>query len=215
MVIQLAIADDHTLFRKGVTSIVEAFSGVEMIIEADNGKELITKMKKRQPDVILMDLKMPVMDGVEATKKIRETNQKVKILALSMHDNERFVYNLIENGANGYLLKYADPQELEEAIKTVVTDGFYFNDHVSKALFKGLMKNKSIHPNFNTKIDLTEREIEVLKLICSEHTNVEIAAKMEISVRTVEGHRTKLIEKVGARNTVGLVLFAIKAGYVS
>ena len=214
--IKLTIADDHMLFRKGLSSMISECANIDLITEATNGRELIDTIEedKKIPDVILMDLKMPEMDGIEATKYIKATHPDIKIIVLSMYDDDKFIIHMIESGANGYLLKNAEPEEVQNSIYAVMTNGYYFNDHVSTALLKGLVRKKKIIPSFNNKIHLTGREYEVLKMICDQMTNVEMAKKLCLSARTIEGYRKKLLVKIGAKNTAGLVMYAIKHNLV-
>ena len=167
--LKVMIADDHALFRKGMVSIVRDFEGIEIIGEAGNGKELLNIMEISEPDVVLLDLKMPEMDGKEANKAIQKNFPNVKVVVLSMYDDDKFIIHLIEMGANGYLHKNAEPEEVEEAIFAVKENGFYFNNHVIKVMLKGLINKKKIKPNFNDLVELTAREMQVLRLICKEH----------------------------------------------
>lgn len=212
MPVTVAIADDHVLFRKGLITILELDDDIEVVYDADNGQELIDKVNTQPPDVILMDLKMPVMDGMEATKLIKEKHPEVKILILSMYDEEKFIIHCLELGANGYLLKNTDPDELVDAIGTVMSKDFYFNNHISTVMLKGLNQKMRVKskPQFGNHVELTKREMEILELICKELTTPEMAEKLFISNRTVEGHRKNLLEKTGAKNTAGLVVFALK-----
>ncbi|MGI8952394.1 MAG: response regulator [Chitinophagaceae bacterium] len=178
-------------------------------MEAENGEELLKGLPKYKPDVILLDIKMPVLDGIETTKEIRKTDAEIKIIIISMYDDDKHVIHLMEIGANGYLLKDAYPEEIKTAIFTAFENGYYFNDFVNKALLKKLV-HKTIKPIFNKDIELTNREIEVLKLICEEQTANEISQIIFLSPRTVEGIRTKLLEKIGVKNTAGLVMYAVK-----
>ena len=171
-------------------------------------------METSKPDVILMDLKMPIMDGMEATKMVRKKFPLVKVLVVTMYEDDKFIIHMMENGANGYLLKNAEPDEIRKSIYAVHENGYYFNDLVNKALLKKLVLKNNLKPSFNQNIELTEREMQVLKLICEEKTAVEIGKEIYLSPRSVEGIRQRLIEKVGVRNTAGLVMFAIKNGIV-
>jgi DNA-binding NarL/FixJ family response regulator len=212
--IRVTIADDHALFRKGMISIIRDFPGIEVIEEAHNGIDLLEKIEINRPDVILLDLKMPEMDGMEANKIIQKQFPEVRIIVLSMYDDDKFIIHLIELGANGYLLKNAEPTEVENAIHAVMDTGFYFNNHVSKVMLKGLISKQKTKPTFENKVEFTARELEVLQLICKEHTNVEIANKLYLSTRTVDGYRNKLLMKTGAKNTAGIVMYAAKHGLV-
>jgi DNA-binding NarL/FixJ family response regulator len=212
--IKIAIADDYKIFRDGLKVGMSEDSNLEVVLEADNGEELLDGLKKKKVDVIIMDLKMPIMDGMQATKEVRKLYASTKVLAVTMYDDDKFIIHLMENGANGYLLKNADSDEIRKAIYSVHENGYYFNDVVNKALLKRLVIKGNVKPSFNNDIDFTERELDVLKLICEEKTASEIAKEIFLSPRSVEGIRQRLIEKVGVRNTAGLVMFALKQGIV-
>ncbi|HUR66924.1 MAG TPA: response regulator transcription factor [Chitinophagaceae bacterium] len=212
--IKIAIADDYKIYREGLKVGLSANEEFEVILEADNGEDLLKGMENALPDVILMDLKMPVMDGMEATKEVRKKYPTVKVLVVSMYEDDKFIIHLMENGANGYLLKNTEPDEIRRSIYAVHENGYYFNDLVNKALLKKLVLKNNFKPSFNQNVDLSEREMEVLKLICEEKTAAEIAKEIFLSPRSVEGIRQRLIEKVGVRNSAGLVMFAVKNGMV-
>jgi DNA-binding NarL/FixJ family response regulator len=212
--IRIAIADDSSIFRDGLKVGLARDDNFELVLEAASGDQLVAGIERIPTDVVLMDLKMPGMDGMEATKVIRRQWDHVKVLAVTMYDDEKFVIHLMENGANGYLLKNADSAEIRRAIYCVFENGYYFNDLVNKALLKKLVVKANLTPTFRPDIDLSARELQVLLLICEEKTNVEIGETIFLSSRSVEGIRQRLIEKVGARNTAGLVLFAVKNGIV-
>ena len=212
--IKVAIADDHKIFRKGVILSMRSYTNIKFVMEADNGEELLKGLESGIPDVIIMDLKMPIMDGMEATKVVRKKYPEVKVLVVSMYEDDKFIIHLMENGANGYLLKNAEPDEIRRSIYAVHENGYYFNDLVNKALLKKLVLKNNLKPSFNQNVELSEREQEVLKLICEEKTASEIAKEIYLSPRSVEGIRQRLIEKVGVRNSAGLVMFAVKSGIV-
>lgn len=212
--IKIAIADDYKIYRDGLKVGLSADENMEIIGEADNGEELMKALETISPDVILMDLKMPLMDGMEATKQVRKKYPSIKVLVVTMYEDDKFIIHLMENGANGYLLKNAEPDEIRKSIYSVHENGYYFNDVVNKALLKKLVLKNNLKPSFNQNIDLTEREQEVLKMICEEKTAAEIAKEIFLSPRSVEGIRQRLIEKIGVRNTAGLVMFAVKNGIV-
>lgn len=210
--ITIAIADDYKIYRDGLKLCLGADNNLQILFEADNGEELMEALKMQQPDIIIMDLNMPLLDGMEATKQISKKYEQIKVLVITMYDNDKFIINLMENGAHGYLLKNAEPKEIIKAIYAVHENGYYFNDLVNKALLKKLVMKNNLKPSFNHNIELTEREQEVLKMICEEKTAAEIGKEIFLSPRSVEGIRTRLIEKVGVRNTAGLVMFAVKNG---
>lgn len=208
--IRIAIADDHTLFRKGLVSLLESETGMHVVFEASSGNDLLSQVKHQPVDVVLMDVEMPDRDGIEATSQLREILPEIRSVILSAHNNDEMILHAIENGARGYLLKDSDPDELIDAIKTVMQNGFCFNSDVSNLLLKGIVEKKKFQSSFNPQPKLTEREQDVVKLICQEFTNAEIGEKLFLSPRTVEGYRQHILEKTGARNTVGIVLFALK-----
>lgn len=212
--IKIAIADDYKIFRDGLKVGLSADDRLEVIMEADNGEDLMKALETFAPDVILMDLKMPIMDGMEATKEVRKKYPAMKVLIVTMYEDDKFIIHLMENGANGYLLKNAEPEEIKKSIFAVYENGYYFNDLVNRALLKKLVLKNNFKPSFNQNVELTERELQVLKLICEEKTAVEIGKEIFLSPRSVEGIRQRLIEKIGVRNTAGLVMFAIKNGLV-
>lgn len=210
--ITIGIADDYKIFRDGLKLCFNTDPNLKVILEADNGEELMEALKTQQPDLIIMDLNMPLLDGMEATKLIRKKYEQIKILVVTMYDNDKFIIHLMENGAHGYLLKNAEPKEIIKAIYAVSENGYYFNDLVNKALLKKLVMKNNLKPSFNHNIELTDKEQQVLKMICEEKTAAEIGKETLLSLRSVEGIRTRLIEKVGVRNTAGLVMFAVKNG---
>ncbi len=212
--IKVAIADDHKIFRKGVILSLRPFTNIKFVLEADNGEQLIAAMPTAEPDVILMDLRMPGKDGIETTKIISKSHPHIHILILSMYEDERFVSHLMENGANGYLLKNAEPQEIRRAIMDVHEKGYYLNNFVNRILLKKSHAKQKVIPSLNSEITLSEKEKDVLKFICMEFTAQEIAQKMDISPRTVEAIKDRLMERFGSKNTAGLVFFAVKNNLV-
>lgn len=209
--IKLVIADDHNLFRKGMTAMLNQIADFELIGEAANGKELLDLLARVTPDIALLDLQMPVMDGVETTEHIQVHYPNLKVIIVSMHEEDRFIIHLLEKGVNGYLLKDSEPGEVENAIRRVMADGFYYSDFVSKALHRKVITRAAPPaPLFNSKVQISPREMEVLQQLCEGLSTLEISEKLFVSPRTVEGHRLRLLEKTGTKNTAGLVAYAFK-----
>jgi len=208
--IKVAIADDHKIFRKGVILSLRPFHNIHFVLEAENGDELINGIAAADPDIVLMDLKMPLKDGIETTKYLNKHFPKIRVLILTMYEDERFVGHLMDSGANGYLLKSTDPEEIRQAIMDVMKTGFYLNNFVNRVLIKKNYSKQKFSPNLKNEIVISEREKEVLSLVCLEYTAQEIAQKMEISARTVEAIKDRLMERFGVKNSVGLVFFAMK-----
>lgn len=207
--ITIGVIDDHILFRKGMISLLEEYPEIKVVLEAGDGIELLEKLKVKQPDVLLLDIEMPNMNGIEATEAVRKKYSEIKILPLTMHNEEEFVIHLMEKGASGFLLKDFGIETIVDAIYSAHETGYYFNDKVSKTMIKNLMRGKVVKPMFNKHV-LDEREVEVVKLICKELNSKEIGDKLCISVRTIEGIREKILTKTGAKNIAGIVMYAMK-----
>lgn len=213
-VIKVAIADDHKIFRKGVILSLRPFTNLKFVQEAENGEELLQGIPASEPDVILMDLRMPLKDGIETTKTLSKQYPHIHVIVLSMYEDENFIYHLMENGAHGYLLKNAEPQEIRRAVMEVQEKGYYLNNFVNRVLLKRSHAKQKVVPTLNNEITLNEKEREVLKQICSGNTAQEIAQKMTISARTVEAIKDRLMERFGVKNTAELVYFAAKNNVV-
>lgn len=208
------IADDHRVFREGIVSILENTGEIRVIAQAQDGKEVMEKLRKARPELILMDISMGEAGGIETTRLVREQYPEIKVLVLSMHSESSYIVRMLEAGASGYLLKDAGSAELINAIKAVAEGHTYFSSQVSATLVDQLVKGKK-PPERKAGVPLTRREIEVLRLIAEEYSNPEIADKLFISIRTVDTHRRNLLEKLGVKNTAGLVKYAIKHGLVA
>lgn len=213
-VIKVAIADDHKIFRKGVILSLRPFTNLKFVLEAENGDELLQGIPVAEPDVILMDLRMPMKDGIETTKALSKLYPNIHVIVLSMYEDEKFVYHLMENGAHGYLLKNAEPQEIRRAVMEVQEKGYYLNNFVNRILLKRAHARQKVVPTLTNEITLNDKERDVLKYICMEFTAQEIAQKMSISPRTVEAIKDRLMERFGSKNTAGLVFFAVKNNLV-
>lgn len=213
--IKIVLVDDELLFRKGISFLLEREENIEVVYEASNGLELITFLNNATilPDIVITDLKMPLLDGVEATKIISQHFPIIKIIALTSYDSNSFVANMIEMGAASYLVKNATPQELVKTILEVAHKGFFYNDQVMKIIRDDFAADKNAKNGFNNHF-LTNREVEVLRLICEQKTTAEIGEMLFISPRTVEGHRNNLLVKTESKNIAGLVFYAIQHNIV-
>jgi DNA-binding NarL/FixJ family response regulator len=209
-IIKIGIADDHKIFRKGVILSLRQYTNLSFVFEAENGEELLSMLDNDQPDVVLLDLRMPTKDGIETTKEVSKKFPEVKILILTMFEDERFVSHLMENGANGYLLKNSEPAEIKKAIMEVMARGYYLNNFVNRVLLKKSATRSKAIPSLNSENILSDREKEVVQLLCMELTASEIAQKMNLSPRTVESIKDRLMERFGLKNTAGLVFYAVK-----
>lgn len=209
------IADDHTLFRKAMVNLLRTFERVSEVKDAENGKELLTLIKYEAPDVAIVDLQMPVMDGAETCENIIHKYPNVKIIVLTMHDSGKFVLHMMDLGVHAFLLKNTEPDELEKAIYAVVEKDFYHNDLVATVLRKNVKEKRTRPRPLFQHVELTEREREILLLICQELTMKEIGQRLFLSENTVRNHRVNIMEKVGVNNIVGLVKFAYETGLVT
>ncbi len=209
--IRVLIADDHTMFVDGIESILNTVPEIEVIGRCYDGPSILEFIKKDQPDILLLDVNLPGKNGIEVCKELQKKMPAVKVLAISMFNEESYVSEILNNGAKGYILKNTGREELLLAINTVQSGQTYFSKEVTNTIMKGLMnsrKNGSKKTGFFPKI--SRREKEVLKLIVAEHTTQEIANLLFISLKTVESHRSSLLSKLNARNTAGLVRITLE-----
>lgn len=215
--IRIALTDDEALIRRGIARLLEDLPGIEIVMEAENGQQLLDQLAAADslPHIVLLDLNMPVLNGVDTARRLQDQYADIKIIVLSTYFSKAFVLNMVEIGAASYLPKNADPAEMEEAIRVVAERGFYYSPAVMEIIVAGVkQKGKTPLPHPFNQLTVTERESEVLQLICEEYTTAEIAEKLFISPRTVDGHRLNLLEKFDCRNTAGLVVFALQNGLV-
>lgn len=209
--IHIAIADDHTLFKAGVVELIRAQTDMCLVFEAQHGNDFIERLGQGPcPDIALIDLEMPGMNGIDLTIYLRDHYPTVKIVVLSAYSQERFVVRLIELGASAFLPKSASTATLFDAIRQTYNHGFFMTEASYKAMQKTDSFPKTLNSVNHIPIELTARETEILQLICKELTNQEIASRLFLSVRTVEGHRNNLLLKTGCKNTAGLVMFAVR-----
>lgn len=212
--IKLGVVDDQKLFRKGLISLIEEFDEFEVIIEASSCRELLELVECKAPDIILLDILMPEMDEIRVIERLRRSNPEIKILVLSEVNEEKTVLQLIESGARGFLLKDNDIATVVDAIHSVIRNGYCFNEIISKIMINELVSSKKNIPDCE-EITLSERELEIIRLICQEQINKEIADQLSISKRTVDGYREKILRKIKARNVAGIVMYAVKNGLVN
>ena len=212
--VTLLIADDHEIFRDGMALMISRQSDIHLVGQAEDGLRLIELAEELKPDVIMTDIKMPGTDGIEATKILKKANPDVKIIALSMFDEENLIIEMLEAGAKGYLLKNADKQEILDAIFTVFKGNTYYCRHTSARLAALIVKSRFNPYRKSEVVVFSDRETEIIKLICFQNTAQQIANKLYLSKRTVEGYRTKILEKIGAKNIAGVVMYALKQGIV-
>lgn len=212
--IKILLADDHKIVRDGIKLMLESQAGIDVIAEAENGKDVLKKLENQIVDLIVMDINMPEMDGITATRTIKEKYPDLKVLALTMSNDDLHIRQMIQAGASGYIMKSAGRNELKDAIHTIMDGKHYFSDEATQSIMMDLVKGKgkSSSPD---PIHITDRELEILELIVKEFTNQEIAEKLYISSRTVDAHRRNLLQKTGARNTAGLVKYAFQHNLVS
>ena len=213
-VIRVAIADDHILFRAGVKTALTMHKDIRMVAEADNGMQLLNLLKHITPDVILLDIQMPIMDGITTLPEIKKLYPEVKVIMLTMHNDHSMISRLMELGANAYLTKNSDSEVIYEAVKTVFEQEYYFNQLTNKALIDGLRHKRQVEAAAPADAKLTDKEITILKMMCEEKSTKEIADLVDLSPRTVEAIRDKLKTKTGAKSMAGLVMYAVKTGII-
>lgn len=211
----IVLTDDHVLLRNGLATLVKNL-GHTVLFQADNGKDFIEKLQYQAiPDVVLLDINMPQMDGYETSRWLKRHHPSVKVLALSMYDNDSAIISMLRCGAKGYILKDSDPAELQTAIDTIMAKGFYYSDLISGKLIHAIGQIGDNGNELTTLVQLNDREREFLKYACTELTYKEIADKICVSPRTVDSYRDGLFEKLHLKTRVGLVMYAIRHGIVN
>ena len=208
--IKIVIVDDHRIFRKGLKTLLKQMDFVEVVGVASDGMGLLEMLKIKDVDIVLMDIKMPGMNGVEATEKALEIKPDLKVVALSMFEEVEYVSSIIDVGAKGYLLKNVEEEELEKALLLISKGKTYYSNELSSLIIGELLGSENIKKEKTENVKLTNRETDVIKLICKGLTNQQIAEELELSQRTIDSHRTNLLAKIGVHNTVGLVKYAVK-----
>ncbi|HYC41089.1 MAG TPA: response regulator transcription factor [Chitinophagaceae bacterium] len=208
--IKVAIADDHKIFRDGIRMALRDKDYLKILWEAEDGKDLMHKLKLKLPDVILMDIRMPEVDGINAISLIRKEYENLKIIVLTMYDDQEMITRMMEMGANAYLTKTTDPEEIYQAILTCMNDDFYFNELVNKAVLLKLQHKKTVRQFYPNPVKLSEKELKILKLIADDKTTEEISKEVFLSPRTIETIRQNMKQKVGAKTIAGLVMYAMR-----
>ncbi|MEI6947843.1 response regulator transcription factor [Paraflavisolibacter sp. H34] len=208
--IKIAIADDHKIFRDGIKLSLKEKTGLKIIWEAEDGKDLLQKLQTNRPDVLLMDIRMPEVDGLNAISQIRKEYEQLKIIVLTMYDELEMITQIMTMGANAYLTKTSDPEEIHQAIVSCMTDEFYFNDLVNQAVLLKLQQKKKTKQAYPKTVKLTEKELKILKFIAEDKTTEEISREVFLSPRTVETIRQKMKDKVGAKTIAGLVMYGMR-----
>ena len=208
--IKVAIADDHKIFRDGIRMALSGKEMLKIIWEAEDGKDLMHKIKLKAPDVLLMDIRMPEIDGINAISLIRKEFEEVKIIVVTMYDDQEMITKMMEMGANAYLTKTTDPEEIYNAIVTCKNDDFYFNDLVNSALLGKLKQRNGDRTTITPVVNFNEKELKILKLLAEDKTTEEISKVIFLSPRTIETIRQNMKLKVGAKTIAGLVMYGIK-----
>lgn len=211
--INICIVDDHNLFRKAMVRLLKTFRRVDKVYEAQHGKELVQLLSTTVPDVVILDLEMPIMNGVETAEYILPKYPDLKVIVLTQHDSEKFMLHMLEMGVHSFLLKNTNPDELEKAIVSVHDKDFYHNDLISSVMRKSISL-KSAKPSFSKVADLSDREKEIFRLICEELSLKEISARLHISDKTTTTHKVNIQSKLGVKNTVGMIKFAYENGLI-
>jgi len=211
-VIKIAIADDHKIFRDGIKMALSAKENLKMIWEAEDGKDLMHKIEIKKPDVLLMDIRMPEIDGINAISMLRKEHEDVKIIVLTMYDDQQMISRMMEMGANAYLTKTTDPDEIYEAILTCMNDEFYFNQLVNNAVMGKLMQKKNVRHHYGATAPITfsEKELKILQLLAEDKTTEEISKIIFLSPRTIETIRQNMKNKVGAKTIGGLITYGMR-----
>ena len=210
--IKIAIADDHKIFRDGIKMALSGKLNLKMLWEAEDGKDLMHKVAIKKPDVLLMDIRMPQMDGINAIEILRKEYEEIKIIVLTMYDDQQMISKMMEMGANAYLTKTTDPEEIYEAILTCMNDDFYFNSLVNNAVMGKLLQKKNVRQHYGNTVPVSfnEKEIKILQLLAQDKTTEEISKTIFLSPRTIETIRQNMKTKVGAKTIAGLIMYGMR-----
>ncbi|MEO6681455.1 MAG: response regulator transcription factor [Ginsengibacter sp.] len=211
-IIKIAIADDHKIFRDGIKMALSSRKDLKMLWEAEDGKDLLHKITIKRPDVLLMDIRMPEVDGINAIEILKKNYEGLKIIVLTMYDDQQMISKMMEMGANAYLTKTTDPDEIYEAILTCMNEDFYFNQLVNSAVMGKLMQKRSVNRHYGNNVPVTfnEKELKILQLLGDDKTTSEISKEVFLSPRTIETIRQNMKNKVGARTIGGLLMYGMR-----
>ncbi|MEP6584503.1 MAG: response regulator transcription factor [Ginsengibacter sp.] len=211
-IIKIAIADDHKIFRDGIKMALSPRQNLKMIWEAEDGKDLLHKITIKKPDVLLMDIRMPEIDGINAIELLRKEYEDLKIIVLTMYDDQQMISKMMEMGANAYLTKTTDPDEIYEAILTCMNEDFYFNQLVNNAVMGKLMQKKNVRQHYGTHIPISfsEKELKILQLLAEDKTTEDISKIIFLSPRTIETIRQNMKNKIGAKTIGGLITYGMR-----
>ncbi|HEX8576203.1 MAG TPA: response regulator transcription factor [Flavobacterium sp.] len=212
--LRIAITDDHTLFRKSLSLLVGSFENIQVVVEASNGKELLEKLKSTTVDILLLDLQMPEMNGFETSRKISEQYPDIKVLILTLRNEEEAIKKVMEQGVHGYFTKDTDPLELKNAILKLHDDGFYFEKSLTSVI-QHILDNSSTTTKTREPHVFTEREMDIVRLTLKEYSGTQIAYKLCISPKTVEKHKRNLMEKTDSKNFIGVIMYALLNDFIS
>jgi len=211
---RVLVVDDHTLVREGIRLLLESAPYIEVVGEAGDGLEALEKVRQLKPDIVLMDVAMPRLGGIEATKRIKQEFPSVQVLALTIHDNEEYLFQMLQAGACGYVLKKARPEELIAALEAAERGEVYLSPGMAKSLVEDYLKRVEAGEEEDSYHRLTDREREILKLIAEGYTNPEIARMLHLSVKTVQAHRAHIMEKLNLHRSAELIKYAIRKGLI-
>lgn len=206
--LRIAIADDHILFRKSLKLLIASFDNMEVVVGASNGVELLEKLKTTSADILLLDLQMPEMDGFETCRRVNELYPEIKILVLTLRDDVETIREVMQLGVQGYFTKNTDPSELKNAILKLNDDGFYFEKSLT-SIIQDILNYPSLESEAVKPLVFSDREMEIVRLTLKEHSGSEVAAKLRISPKTVEKHKRNLMEKIGSKNFIGVITYAL------
>ncbi len=213
--IRVLLADDHTIVRQGLRALLDTHEDIEIVGEAENGRQAFEKTEQISPDIVVLDITMPYLNGIEATRKIKKMNPEIKVIVLTVHDSEEYVHQILQAGASGYLLKESAVSDLVSAINAVNKGDVFLSPTISKVVVKDYIKHTGGETRAFDSLDvLTSREREVLQLIAEGHTNREVARLLKLSVKTIDVHRARIKEKLNISDTAGLIKYSIRKGLI-